>query len=335
MSGRFKFLLFLGLVLLLGLFIKVLFLQPLASDLHTPKTSGHFFVLHRFNDEKHASTSISNEDLVNHFQYLKKHNYYTATLDEIIEKLSKYESIPENWVHFCIDDSYKSFYLNGLPLFKKHKVPFTLYVYVEATQRHYNDFMSWEQIREAMKYGDIGVHSFGHKHMTRMTATQMKEDTKKAITLIKKHLGKKPSSYAYPYGEYNDELLEVVKSFDFDLIMNQNQGAFSHKSPLDDLDRIALTGKVSIKNKLSIKHLPAKWLDVKVDRKSKTLISISLEIDPKIKAVQCYVSGGTWQKLKPKNGKITKIFNQKLNFQRSRIIIKSYDNAWTSKIIIL
>jgi peptidoglycan/xylan/chitin deacetylase (PgdA/CDA1 family) len=328
MSTLLRVLIFLQLTLGLS------YAKTFTLDLKPPKSSGHFFVLHRFNDSKHASTSISNHDLEKHFDYLKKHNYYTATLDEIIAKLKKNEPIPSNWVHFCIDDSYKSFYANGLPLFKKHKIPFTLYVYVEATERHYKDFMSWEQIKETMKYGTIGLHSFGHKHMTHMTPEEMRIDTEKSLALIKKRLGIKPTSYAYPYGEYDATLQKVIKSFNFDLIMNQNQGGFSHKSPLDDLDRIALTGKVSIKTKLRIKYLPANWLKVDVDRKNRVLRSISLEIDPKFKSVECYISGDTWHRLKPKKGKITKIFNKKLKFNRSRVIIKTPDNAWTSQIIV-
>lgn len=309
--------------------------QTFTLDLKPPKSSGHFFVLHRFDDEKHASTSISKDKLLAHFNYLKKNNYYTASLPEIIAKLKNHEVIPKNWVHFCIDDSYKSFYTHGLPLFKKHKIPFTLYVYVEATERHFNDFMSWDQIKEAMKYGEIGGHSFGHKHMTKLTASQMKEDTRKSLELMQKRLGIKPSSYAYPYGEYDAKLQAVIKSFNFDLIMNQNQGAFSHKSPHDDLDRIALTGDVSIRNKLSINYLPARWSTVDVDYKTKRLKSISVDVDPSIKSVQCYVTGDTWHRLKPKNGKITKIFDIKLKRKRSRIIIKTDKNAWTSYIIIL
>lgn len=325
----------LRLLLLLCIGIEVSFATPQQSDLSIPKTAGHFFVLHRFNDHKHKSTSITNANLIKHFKYLKKNNYYTATLDEIITKMKKKEPIPNNWVHFCIDDSYKSFYTNGLPLFKKYDIPFTIYIYVEATQRHYKDFMSWDQIKETMKYGSIGVHSFGHKHMTHMTPKEMKEDTQKALVLLEKNLGFKPTTYAYPYGEYDKTLSDVIKSFHFDLILNQNQGAFSHKSPADDLDRIALTGDVSIKHKLRIKYLPAKWSQVNVDRKTKTLKSISLEIDPSIKSVECYVTGDTWHRLKPKNGKITKIFDIKLKRSRSRIIIKTPDNAWTSQIIVL
>lgn len=329
MQGLFR------LLLLCAIFAGVGFATPHHSDLRPPKTSGHFFVLHRFNDAKHKSTSITNANLIKHFKYLKKNNYYMATMDEIVSKMKSKKAIPNNWVHFCIDDSYKSFYHNGLPLFKKYKIPFTLYVYVEATQRHYKDFMSWNQVREAMKYGSIGVHSYGHKHMTKMTAKAMQVDTQKAIKLLKKELGFVPKTYAYPYGEYDKKLLNVIKSFNFDLILNQNQGAFSSKSPLDDLDRIALTGDVSIKHKLRIKYLPAQWLKVDIDRKKKVLKSISVKLDPSIKSVECYITGDKWHRLKTKNGKITKIFNVKLKRTRSRIIIKTADNAWTSQIIIL
>ena len=321
--------------LLLSVGMGVSFAQEQSLDLHLPKTSGHFFVLHRFNDNKHKSTSITNANLVKHFEYLKKHNYKMVTMDQIITKMKNKKAIPSSWVHFCIDDSYKSFYQNGLPLFKKYKIPFTLYVYVEATQRHYKDFMSWKEIKEAMKYGSIGVHSFGHKHMTKMTPKQMREDTQKALTLLEKNLGFRPKTYAYPYGEYDQTLKKVINSFNFEMILNQNQGAFSKKSPIDDLDRIALTGNVSIKHKLHIKYLPAQWLNVDVDRKRKILKSISLRVDPSIKSVECYVSGDTWHRLKPKNGKITKIFNIKLKKGRSRVIIKTPGNAWTSQIIIL
>ena len=323
------------LLLLPVLFTGVSFATPQQTDLRLPKTSGHFFVLHRFNDNKHRSTSITNANLIKHFKYLQKNNYYMATMDEIITKMKNRKAIPNNWVHFCIDDSYKSFYHNGLPLFKKYKIPFTLYVYVEATQRHYKDFMSWDQVREAMKYGSIGVHSYGHKHMTKMTPEAMRIDTQKALKLLKKELGFKPKTYAYPYGEYDKKLFTVIKSFNFDLILNQNQGAFSSKSPLDDLDRIALTGDVSIKQKLKIKYLPAQWLNVDVDRRAKVLKSISVKLDPSIKSVECYITGDKWHRLKTKNGKITKIFNVKLKRTRSRIIIKTAGNAWTSQIIIL
>ncbi len=304
-------------------------------DLTPPQDTGHVFVLHRFNDLKHQSTSVTSKDLITLFEYLKTHKFHVASLGEIIQKLQAKEPLPKNWVHFSIDDSYKSFYDNGFPLFKKYNYPFTIYIYVEATLRHYNDFMTWDQLKEISQYGELGLHSFGHKHMTLLSEKQMHEDTRKALKVFEEHLGFRPRSYAYPYGEFDEVLQKVISSYHFDLIFNQNVGAISHKSPLLDLDRIALTGTFHIKPKLKIKYLPAQWKAITIDREKNILHSVDIQIDPRYKNIELYISGDKWHRLKPKKGKISKIFDLPLKKGRTRIIIKTADNRWSSKIIIL
>ena len=50
---------------------------------------------------------------------------------------------------------------------------FALMVYVEASARKYGDFMTFEQIKEVEKYGEVGYHSYGHPHMVGLkTATR-------------------------------------------------------------------------------------------------------------------------------------------------------------------
>lgn len=306
-----------------------------AADLSVPKQNGHIFVFHRFDDTRHSSTSVSTAELEKLFIYLQKQHFHVASLEELSRKLQAKKPIPNNWIIFSIDDSYKSFYTHGFPLFKKYHFPFVLYVYVEATKRHFNDYMSWEQIKEVMPYGTIGAHSFGHKHLTDLSSDAIKKDTQKTLASIKKALGITPKSYAYPYGEYDERVKKIITDFGFTTIMNQNVGAVSEKSSPLDIDRIALMGKISIKPKLQIKYLPAHWKQVAVDKKRALLQSIEVDIDPKYKSVDYFISGYTWRTLKIKNGKISKLLNLKLKKRRSRIIIKTGDNAWTSHIILL
>lgn len=326
---------FIGFIVCLGLSLTNGFASAKKIDLKAPTSQGHVFVLHRFDDTKHLSTSVSSQDLIKHFEYLKKYNYYVASYKEIENKLRKGKPIPNNWVLFTIDDSYKSFYTHGLPLFKRYHYPFIIYLYIEATQRRFGDFMTWKQLKESLKYGDIGLHSFAHAHMTHMTKEQVQIDTKKALAIFKKRLGFTPTSYVYPYGEFNTAVKEGIKSFGFHLIFNQNSGAISNKSDIYDLDRIALTGKVHLKAKLNIKYLPAIWERIDLNKDTRVLHKIEVTLDPSIKKVQCYISGGKWIVLKLKEGKISHIFDKKLKKGRTRIMIKTYDNRWTSKIIIL
>jgi len=141
----------------------------------------HLFVYHRFGDAKHASTNVSLDVLKKQFDYFKNNNYEVIPLSKLNQALKDKQDIPDNWVVFCIDDSYKSFYENGLSLFKEYNYPFTLFVYIEATDKGYGDFMTWEQIKDTQNYGEIGLHSYAHKHMVSLSAVEMRKDTDKAL----------------------------------------------------------------------------------------------------------------------------------------------------------
>ena len=161
----------------------------------------HIFVYHRFGDEQHNSTNTSIETLRSQFEYLKTNGYKVVPLQTIYHALSNNLPVSDQWVAFNIDDSYKSFYENGLPLFKEYEYPFTLFVYVEATDKHYGDFMTWEQIRDAQRYGEIGLHSYGHHHSISLSKERLETDTAQAISSFQKQLNNRPKYYAYPYGE--------------------------------------------------------------------------------------------------------------------------------------
>ncbi len=236
---------------------KILFLALIPLIIHS---DAHIFVFHRFGDPDHASTNTSIATLRSEFEFLKTNGYEVISLNRVHQALLRQEEISDKWVVFTIDDSYKSFYDNALELFKEYTYPFTLFVYIEATDKKYGDFMTWEQIREAGKYGEIALHSFSHPHMVSLSREAIKADTDKAIASFKKQMGYLPEYYAYPYGEYNSDVREAIESYGFRLIVNQNSGAVSAASDSNDLDRIALTGENLLKEKLRIKHLPAEWI---------------------------------------------------------------------------
>ncbi len=292
------------------------------------------FVYHRFDENKHPYTNTSLQDLEKQFKFLKEHKYKVVTTLDIINKIKKKEKIPSNWVAFDIDDSYKSFYTKALPLFKKYDYPFTLFVYVEATQKKYRDFMTWEQIKESSKYGNIGLHSYSHGHFTRLSPKQIKEDTKKATKLFEEKLGFKAKGYVYPYGEYNPKIKKIIKSFGFRYISNQNNGSITKNTDIFDLPRIALVGKTNIKNKIKYTTLDALWIEPKEYPKNGLLKKVIVKIDPKIKKAKLYISKYGWEDVKVKNGIINIKINKKLKLDRNRVAISTDYYTISHKLLI-
>ena len=289
----------------------------------------HIFVLHRIDDFRHPYTNTSSKELKKYLDYLKSHNYKVVKLSALIEMIKEKKPI-DKVVVFTVDDSYKSFYKNGLPLFKKYRYPFTLFVYEKATTYKWGDFMSWKQVKEAAKYGELGVHSWAHPHLPSLSDKAIIKDTKKAIEAFKKYMGYVPDIYSYPYGEYDKRVKNIIKKF-FPYIVNQNPGAIDFTTPLDDMDRIALTGKVNIAKKLKLKRLHA---DVEIIRDKNKIIEIKGKVFDKVPYVNIYLTDFGWRyKIPVKNS----FFSYKPNFNlkryRNRVIIR-YNYKIISKMII-
>ena len=298
------------------------------------QANGNIFVYHRFGDERHQSTNTTLQELEKEFEYFKINNYKVVTVSQIAQKIKNGEDIPENWVAFSIDDAYKSFYTNALNIFKKYNYPFTLFVYVESTQKKYPDFMTWEEIKETSKYGEIALHSYGHKHLTKLSNEEIFVDTKKAYDMFVEKLGFKPLGYTYPFGEYDERVKDVIKKFDFEYIANQNNGSVNSKSDIFDINRVALVGDVNLKEKLKYKTLEANWIEPKEYPKDGILKHVKVQVDPSIKNAKLFISTYGWQDIKVKNGIIDVKLNKKLNLNRNRVAISTDYYTISNKLLI-
>ncbi|BFU77973.1 polysaccharide deacetylase family protein [Arcobacter sp. 15-2] len=296
--------------------------------------NAHIFVYHRFADERYKSANTTLKELTRQFEYFKSNNYEVVPLSKILDKLEKKESIPEKWIALTIDDAYKSFYDHGLEVFKKYNYPFSLYVYVKATEKHYGDYMSWEQIKESSKYGEIGLHSYSHPRLQNLSQKEIVEDTKKAFDIFVKNTNITPTTYAYPYGEFNEEVTNTLKTnFNFRAILNQNTGSVNQKTNIYDIPRIALVGDVNINHKLRYKTFDATWIEPKQFPKDGVLKKITVQVDPKYKKLKLYITSEGWRDVTVKNGLVDLNLNIYLKRARTRVILGPNVFTISNKII--
>ena len=300
----------------------ILFLLPLWL-----LADAHIFLLHRVDDFRYPSTNISSKLLEKDIKYLLKNHYKIVKLSTLVKRIKNKKNI-DKYVVFNIDDSLKSFYQNGLRVFKKYNIPFTLFVYTQATTEKYGDYMGWSEVKECQKYGELGVHSWSHPHLAMLSSKAIIKDTEKAIGAFKKYLGYVPDMYAYPYGEYDERVKKIINRF-FPIICNQNEGSVTLNTPLNDIDRIAITGDVNIAKKLKITHLNVK--NLKIIKNKNTIKEISGYVNKP--EIQIYITKMGWRRIKVKNGYFDFKPNFTLKKYRNRIIIR-YNNKIDTKLIL-
>ncbi|MBU1668973.1 polysaccharide deacetylase family protein [bacterium] len=302
---------------------KVLFLFLLLSPYLFG--DGHIFVYHRFDDTRYPTTNTSTAELEREFFYLKKNGYKVVPLIDIVTKVKAKEKVPNNWVALTIDDGFKTFYTNGLPIFKKYNYPFTLFIAVEYTEKKYKDYVSWKQLKEIAKYGDVEFHSYGHGHFGQMSDAEIKTDMDKGLALMKKHLNYEPRLFVYPYGEYDARVEKVLEPYNFKAVFNQNIGAIHGEcSDEYDLDRSALVGKAPFQLYLKFQELcGVTFQQPTVFPKDKIVKTVEVTLDDKtVTSADVFITNNGWTKVNVNNGKILWHANKKVKLNRIKIGVK-------------
>lgn len=165
--------------------------------------------------------SVSVTNFKRQLEQIKKENYTVIPINDYIDYLAGKKDIPERSVIITIDDGYKSAYTYAYPLLKSYKYPFTVYVYSNWINTGTSS-MTWDEIKDMEKSGlaTIGSHSRSHPYFTKPAIVDspkykeiLRDEIYNSKIIIEKELGHKITTFAYPYGAYNeDAILEVIKA---------------------------------------------------------------------------------------------------------------------------
>lgn len=231
-------------VLLPALF---LLLGVLCAD--SALAGANVFLYHRFDEPKYASTSIASDVFAEQLAYLQEHQFRVLSLAEIVRRLRTGEALPEKCAAISVDDSFLSFQEKAMPLLRLYQYPVTLFVNSDSVGTR--DYLSWKQLRSLMLEGvEIGNHSATHDYLIELREgealeqwrVRVREDIEKAQQLFEKHLQVSPTLFAYPYGEFSEPLMELVRELGFEAAFAQQSGVIHAGSELMTLPRFPMGG---------------------------------------------------------------------------------------------
>lgn len=186
------------------------------------------FIYHRVGDARYPSTDTRTVQFEDQLEWLAKNDYQVWPLPRIVEYLGAGKSIPDHVVAITVDDAFQSFYENGYPLLKARDWPFTVFVSTDSVDAKLADFMTWDEIRELVAHGaTIANHTADHGHLPfrqkgesdMAWADRVRSDIEKAQGRLQAELGTaantQPKLFAYPYGEFSEELVKLVNGLGY------------------------------------------------------------------------------------------------------------------------
>lgn len=110
---------------------------------------------------------------------------------------------------------------------------------VEASRAE-DRFLSWAQVQELQASGvvTIGSHAMTHTPLDRQDIADTSRELQESRRLIRERLGSDPATFAYPNGDFDDDVVEAVRTAGYALAFTTKVGIVSPASDRLRLERV-------------------------------------------------------------------------------------------------
>lgn len=179
---------------------------------------------------------------------LYRAGYRTLTLPEAVHCISQGQAFPEHSFVITFDDGYQSVYHRAFPLLTQYQ--FSATIFLTVGEEHSGGpsvrlpplsgrlMLSWREIREMQAHGiDLGAHTLTHPSLPRLPVDRAEIEISKPKTIIQDQLGAPVHSFAYPFGHYDSQSLEIARCH-FDCACSANLGFITRRSPIYAVERL-------------------------------------------------------------------------------------------------
>ncbi len=263
---------------------------------------------HHVSETSPAVTSVSPAQFKQQMQYLHEQQFNVVPLQQVIDAIKSGEQLPANTVAITFDDGYRSIADNAAPILQQYGFPYTLFVAIEPIEKGFGEMMDWQQLKQLAANGaTIANHSWGHEHLIRRVDNEseqqwlarVQDNLQRTEAAILQHTGQSVKTLAYPYGEYNTALQQLLQKMGY-VALGQQSGAAGTYSELTAIPRFPVAGAyanmASLKIKLRSLNMPVLSQTPTNPELSATQTQpeLRVKLDPqdiRTKELICYVQG--------------------------------------------
>jgi len=193
-------------------------------------------------DPKTSDATITPEQFKSHLQALHDNGYNVVSMDKVLSFSRIKKNLPKKSVLITFDDGYESFYKYAYPLLKEYNMVATNFIVVDSTDHPSPQaipHLTWDEMREMKQNGMsfyshtydqhklaevdqggtkkpmLAYHLYVKDRSSAETNEEYKNRIKTDLSLAEKRLqeelGEQPHLLAFPYGAYNQTVIDISK----------------------------------------------------------------------------------------------------------------------------
>lgn len=203
---------------------------------------------HMIGDIQNNAAVMTEANLRLQMNYLRDHGYHPITMQELYDYITKGAPLPEKPVCITFDDGYLDSYTIVYPLMKEYGFPWTLFLITDDVGKPYNR-MTWDQLKEMADSHTVTIanHTLSHPKLHNLaTAKEKEKEIVEANEALKYHLGIDNAWLAYPYGDYDDQVVEICKKAGIKMAVTTDSGRVHVGSYPYELKRVYVGNDISL-----------------------------------------------------------------------------------------
>lgn len=203
---------------------------------------------HMIGNEPGNAAIMTEANLRIQMNYLRDHGYHPITMQELYDYVTKGAPLPEKPVCITFDDGYLDSCTIVYPLMKEYGFPWTLFLITDDVGKPYNR-MTWDQLREMANSHTVTIanHTLSHPKLHNLaTRAEKEKEIVEANKALKYQLGIDNVWLAYPYGDYDDEVIDICKKAGIKMAVTTDAGRVHVGSFPYDLKRAYIGNDISI-----------------------------------------------------------------------------------------
>lgn len=199
--------------------------------------------------------NVQPEYFIKQMAYLKNRQFKVISLKDLIERLIREQPIPKKTVVLTFDDGYQDNYSNVWPVLKEHNFPATIFLIPGLVGQQPGDspkiilkMLDWPEIQEMHQSGlvDFEPHTFTHQRLTRIDLAEAEKEIRQSKKIIEERLHKTCEFFAYPAGQFNQEIIDLLRRLGFKAGLTTEPGLISRKTDLFRLPRQSVNSRTSL-----------------------------------------------------------------------------------------
>lgn len=187
--------------------------------------------------------SVSPGAFEQQLRYLRENGYQAISLYDLNRHLQRGDPLPAKPVILTFDDGYRDNFDFAFPLLVKYGFTGTFFLVTEPIDRGDEAYLTWPQVALMSRMGmDMEPHTYTHPDLTNKPVDYIVWQVIGSKEAIEERTGRTCRFFAYPSGQYDQRVVDVLKSAYFWGAVVSQAGATHTSEGMFQLKRVRIRG---------------------------------------------------------------------------------------------